>query len=191
MTKLRTRYRIVFLYKEEVRGKCEGSPFFHKDSGATDGDAFDYYVEYAEQVYDAIPKKCLIKDGSGVCIVVYEMKEKFFYKEVYTPKVYAFKARVHYELTTRKDGVKIAYKVNPKTGKKTQYNYKKARKNNTSQQGRMRRSKNVFAVKQVARKKSYDARKSNAESIHRKTKKRVLKQYQMFGGCYSPDMAYK
>ena len=131
---------------------------YYKLSGAVDGDAYEQYVNFAKEVYDTLPKKCIIKGGSGVCIITYILKEKFIYHK-----------RIYYVFTARRDGVKIAYKVDVTTGKKTQVKYKTALKNNRAQ---IRREK-------IARKK------------HKEAKKKVIKQFQKFKGCHSPDMAYK
>ena len=156
--KLRTRYRIVFLYRELREDKCVDTPMYYKLSGAVDGDAFQEYVNFAKEVYDTLPKKCIIKDGSGVCIVTYIIKEKFVYQK-----------KIYHVFSIRKDGVKIAYQVDAATGKKKQIKYKDA----------MRRHK-----AQVRREKK-------AEKKHKVAKKKVVNQFQMYKGCYSPDMAYK
>ena len=158
MVELRTRYRIVFLYRELRNGKCVDTPLYYKLSGAVDGDAYKQYVQFAKEVYDTLPKKCIIKGGSGVCIITYVIKEKFIYHK-----------KIYYTFAIRKDGAKIAYKVDVKTGKKKQANYKAALRNNRAQGRR----------EKIAAKK------------HKVTKKKVIKQFQMFKGCYSPDMAYK
>lgn len=192
MTQLRTRYRIVFLYRELRNGKCVETPEFYKLSGAVDGDAFTQYREMALEVYDTIPKKCIIKDGSGVCIVTYQMKETFVFKEKFVSAPdFVYHARVSYILTKNKKGVNIAYKVNPKTGKKTQTNYKKAKKNNTAQMGRIRKATKKYTAKELERKQAYSQRKKDLAEQHRVRKKVVLKQFTMFEGCTSPDMAYK
>lgn len=189
--KLRTRYRIVFLYREEIKNKCVGTPLYYKLSGAVDGDAYEEYKQFAEEVLDTISEKCIIKDGSGVCIITYVMKEKFVFKEKFIIEEYVYKAKVQYEFKVRKDGVKIAYKINTKTGTKVQTNYKKARKNHNSQQSRMRVTKRKYDVRQLKRKRAYSLRKDEKQASHRVAKKKVLKQFQLYQGCYSPDMAYK
>ena len=159
---LRTRYRIVFLYRELRKGKCVDTPLYYKLSGAVDGDAFEHYKAFAKEVYDSLPKKCIIgKDelgGSGVCIVTYIFKGKFIYHK-----------KIYHVFTIRKDGAKIAFKVDAKTGKKKQVNYRAALKNDRAQGRR----------EKIARKK------------YKMAKKKVIKQFQMYQGCYSPDMAYK
>lgn len=156
--KLRTRYRIVFLYRELRNGECVETPMYYKLSGAVEGDAFKEYKAFTEEVYDTLPEKCIIADGSGVCIITYIIKEKFIYHK-----------KIYYIFKVRKDGAKIAYKVDVKTGKKRQVNYKASMRNNRAQ----------------ARREKIAAKK------HKAAKKEVIKQFQMFNGCYSPDMAYK
>ena len=159
--KLRTRYRIVFLYYEFRNGKCltEETPEYFKLSGAVDGDAFQQYVNFAKEVHDTIPRKCIIDDGhTGVCIATYIMKEKFVYHK-----------KIYHIFKTRKDGVKIAYQVDAVTEKKKQMNYKAA----------MRRHK-----AQVRREKK-------AAEKHKVAKKKTVKEFEMYKGCYSPDLAYK
>jgi hypothetical protein len=157
--KLRTRYRIVFLYRELRNGKCIDTPMLYKNSGAVDGDAFKEYVQFAKEVYDSLPKKCILDDGwTGVCIITYIVKEKFVYH-----------AKVEYIFKTRKDGVPIAFKVDVRTGKKKQINQKTA----------------------MRRHKAQGRRIITAKKKHKVSKKKVIKQYQMYAGCRSPDMAYK
>lgn len=190
--KLRTRYRIVFLYYEhDSKMKClkNETPSRYKLSGAVDGDAFDQYQGFAEAVEDAIPKKCIIQDGSGVCIVTYQMKDPYK-KQHFTSKPFTYKARVSYIITTTKAGVKRAYKVDKK-GKKKQTNYKKAKKNALSQASRIRRVQQKHTVAELKRRGDFDSQQVQTSFKHKKRKKVVLKQYQRFQGCYSPDMAYR
>ena len=188
--KLRTRYRIVFLYREEVSNKCEGTPLYYKLSGAVEGDAFDQYVGFAEEVFDAIPEKCIITEGSGVCIVTYVQKEPLK-KVKFTPETFTYKKKVDYVFSTRKDGVKIAYKKNMKTGKKKQTNFKKARKNYNSQQNRVKKQTKMFVVKEKARMEQHLFMEQQKATTHKAARKKVIKQYQMYKGCYSPDLIYK
>lgn len=188
--KLRTRYRIVFLYREDVDNKCEGTPLYYKLSGAVDGDAYEQYVGFAEEVFDAIPEKCIIKEGSGVCIVTYIQKEPLK-KVKFTPETFTYKKKVDYVFGVRKDGVKIAYKKNMKTGKKKQINFKKARKNYNSQQGRVRKQTKTFEKKEKVRMEEHLFQEKQKATTHRMARKKVIKQYQMYQGCYSPDLIYK
>lgn len=189
--KLRTRYRIVFLYYESDGKKClkDETPSLYKLSGAVDGDAFDQYQGFAEQVEDAIPEKCIIADGSGVCVITYQMKDPYK-KKHFTSKPFSYNARVSYIITTTKTGVKRAYKVD-KNGKKKQTNYKKAKKNASAQASRIRKAQKKHTIAELKRRGDFDTQQSEAVFEHRRRKKIVLKQYQRFQGCYSPDMAYK
>jgi thiol:disulfide interchange protein len=138
------------MHREIIDNKCsDGTPFFFKRTGAYDGDLFEHYVEYAKQTFAALPtikgyikfpknakaeekafrRKCIVKDGSGVCIVLYEMKEKFVYRN-----------KIYYTFSKNKNGVKIAYKVDVVTGKKKQAKYKKAKKNYNAQKSRTRKA---------------------------------------------------
>ena len=155
---LRTRYRIVFLYRELVNGKCADTPCLYKNSGAIDGDAFQEFVQFSKEIEDALPTKCIIKDGwTGVCIITYVVKEKFVYA-----------AKVAYIFKKRKDGVPIAFKIDVKTGKKKQVNYKFAMRRNKAQVRRVKK----------------------AQTKHKLAKKKVIKQYQKFAGCKSRDVKY-
>lgn len=189
--KLRTRYRIVFLYYEHDGKKClkDETPSLYKLSGAVDGDAFAEYQAIAEEVEDAIPSGCIIKDGSGVCVITYQMKDPFKKKQ-FTSAPFVYKTRVSYVLTTTKTGVKRAYKVNKK-GKKVQTNYKKAKKNASGQIRRIRIAQQKHTVTELKRRGDFDNIQGRRSLEHRTRKKIVLKQYQRFAGCYSPDMAYK
>jgi len=189
--KLRTRYRIVFLYYENDGKKCltDETPSLYKLSGAVDGDSFNEYREIAKEVEETIPKKCIIKDGSGVCVITYEMKDPYK-KKHFISKPFSYKLRVSYVLTTTVTGVKRAYKIDSK-GKKKQTNYKKAKKNNASQKRRILKAQQKHTFAELNRHKKFDAEQATAETMHRTKKKIVLKQYARFLGCYSPDMAYK
>lgn len=165
---LRTRYRIVFLYREERNGKCVETPLFFKLSGAVDGDAFKEYKQFALEVYDTIPKKCLIEEESGVCITTYIIKK-------IEKTEFIYKRRIYYIFTTRKDGTKIAYKVDAKTGKKKQVIYKKAMRNHQAQMNREKKQR----TKHEAKEKKIIGKKES------------VKQFEMFSGCYSPDIIYK
>jgi len=189
--KLRTRYRIVFLYYESDGKKClkDETPSFYKLSGAVDGDSFAEYKQLAEEVEDMIPSKCMIPDGSGVCIVTYIIKEPFK-KKYFTSKPLSYKSRVSYILTVTKTGVNRAYKVDKKV-KKIITNYKKAKKNNASQKRRILKAQQKHTFSELKRHKDFDNRQATAESMHRSKKKIPIKQYERFMGCYSPDMAYK
>jgi len=189
--KLRTRYRIVFLFYENDGKKClkDETPSLYKLSGAVDGDAFEEYRSIAMEVEETIPKKCIIKDGSGVCVITYQMKEPYK-KKMFTSKPFSYKARVSYVLTTTKTGIKRAYKVDKK-GKKVQTNYKKARKNNNSQKSRIRKAQQKHTYAELDRRTAFDNQERMSQDQHRVKKKTVIKQYARFKGCYSPDMAYK
>ena len=189
--KLRTRYRIVFLYYENNGKKCltNETPSFYKLSGADDGDQFAHYKAFAQEVEATIPKKCIIKDGSGVCVVTYIMKEPYK-KTPFISEPFSYKARVSYVLTVTKTGVKRAYKVDSK-GKKTQTNYKKAKKNQASQNSRIRKSQQKHTVAELKRRKAHDDSEKEMQYQHRATRKTVVKQYSRFKGCFSPDMAYQ
>jgi hypothetical protein len=189
--KLRTRYRIVFLFYENDGKKClkDETPSLYKLSGAVDGDAFDEYKQIAMEVEETIPRKCIIKDGSGVCVITYQMKEPYK-KKHFTSKPFFYKSRVSYVLTTTKTGVKRAYKVDKK-GKKVQTNYKKARKNNAAQKRRIVKSQQKHTYTELHRRENFDNQERMLQDLHRTRKKTVVKQYAIFKGCYSPDMAYK
>jgi|LGVF01.2.fsa_nt_gb hypothetical protein len=189
--KLRTRYRIVFLYYENDGKKCltDETPSLYKLSGAVDGDSFNEYRQMAMEVEETIPNKCIVKDGSGVCVITYEMKDPYK-KKHFTSKPFSYKGRVSYVLTTTKTGVKRAYKVDSK-GKKSQTNYKKAKKNDSSQKRRILKAQQKHTFTELDRRTKFDNQQATAETMHRTKKKIVLKQYARFQGCYSPDMAYK
>ena len=188
---LRTRYRIVFLFYENDGKKCltDETPSLYKLSGATDGDAFEEYKAIAKEVEETIPSKCIIKDGSGVCVITYEMKEAYK-KSQFTSKTFFYKSRVSYVLTTTKTGIKRAYKVD-KTGKKTITGYKKAKVNAASQKRRIIKAQQKHTFTELKRRETFDNQERMAHDLHRTKKKIVLKQYARFQGCYSPDMAYK
>ena len=55
----------------------------------------------------------------------------------------------------------------------------------------MKVKKQKYNIRQLKRRKAYDMRKSEKKAFHKASKKKVIKQFQMFEGCYSKDMAYK
>lgn len=156
----RTRYRIALLYYEVdgETGKCiRDTPSLIKKSGAYDGDVFKETMAMIKEIYEMVPKKCIIKEESGICVITYVMKEKFVY---HTKVFYVFKKD--------KNNRNLAYQGDSKTGKLKRHAYKAAIRKDKAQQ---RRSK-------------------KAEGKHRVSKKKVVKQFQVYKGCTSPDMNF-
>jgi len=156
----RTRYRIALLYYEVdgITGKCiRDTPSLIKKSGAYDGDVFKETMAMIKEIYEMVPKKCIIKEESGICVITYVMKEKFVYH-----------TKVFYVLKKDKAGRNIAYQGDSKTGKLKRHAFKAA----------------------VRKNKAQTKRSKTAAGKHRVAKKVVVKQFQVYKGCTSPDMNF-